>query len=522
MFRRKVVDNLIEERILAGLITNTSYCKNVSRLLKKDIFIIPYSSIVLKWCLDYFKTYNEAPGKHILDIFEMESISGNLKAEDRDLIGAFVDKLLANYEKESETNFAFLEDKTIAYVKKRSLKNTADKMNRLLENDKVDDAESELEKYKQTSKATSTAFDPLCDEVVKKFFDNVNNKANEIFSMPGKLGEHIGMLERYWLVGILAPSKRGKTFWQQEFAVQAIMAKKKVLFVSLEMNEKGILKRLYKRLTGFADRSGDFIYPCFDCLKNQNNSCDSSNRTCKVKLLIDEKTKPKYNRISSYVPCTFCRDNKKYAKDYVVATWLTTIKREKIKASSTIKVVSGIKQAFGDRIRVQSYPKFSANIKDIMAALNDLDVKENFQPDVIIIDYADILAPEDSRLSTRERVDETWKMMGRMAGENHCLVISASQSNRKSFNKKYVEEVDIAEDIRKIANSDLFIALNQTKEEKKEGVMRINIIANRDADFDSQKSCLVLQQLSVGQVCLDSEIIARKDDETDYLSDNFD
>ena len=45
-------------------------------------------------------------------------------------------------------------------------------------------------------------------------------------------------------------------------------------------------------------------------------------------------------------------------------------------------------------------------------------------PDVIIVDYADILAPEDTRQSEkRHQVDETWKALRRLSQEWHALVI---------------------------------------------------------------------------------------------------
>ena len=50
------------------------------------------------------------------------------------------------------------------------------------------------------------------------------------------------------------------------------------------------------------------------------------------------------------------------------------------------------------------------------------------------------------------------------------------------------------------------IALNQTPEEKNNGIIRIAVIAERDNDFDQLRSCTVLQNLSFGQTYLDSEM----------------
>jgi spore coat polysaccharide biosynthesis protein SpsF (cytidylyltransferase family) len=55
---------------------------------------------------------------------------------------------------------------------------------------------------------------------------------------------------------------------------------------------------------------------------------------------------------------------------------------------------------------------------------------DDFVPNVIVVDYADILAPENLKLEGREKHDETWKMLKNLASSRNCLVITATQSNR--------------------------------------------------------------------------------------------
>ena len=68
-----------------------------------------------------------------------------------------------------------------------------------------------------------------------------------------------------------------------------------------------------------------------------------------------------------------------------------------------------------------------------------------------------------------------------------------------------VKQIHTSEDIRKIAHGDLWIALNQTPWEKKAGVIRFGVIAHRHKEFLETESVTVLQNLSQGQVLLDSE-----------------
>jgi replicative DNA helicase len=512
--KRKLIDNKIEEKILTGMIVDTQFMKEIHRMIKKDTFVIPYTNIIYKWIADYFKIYNESPKVHIQDIFELEK-SNIIKEDEKEIIAAYLSKLSNNYEQEASFNREYLKDKAVQYVKKRSLRTAADKILHLIELDRIDEAEKEVTRYKQVSKETSGVFDPFSDFEVKQYFHDLEDRTNILFSFPGALGKLLGEMERHWLVGILAPSKKGKSFWEQEFAVAALLEGKRVLFISLEMSKSKVKRRLYKRMTGFADESGEQKYPCFDCRKNQFDTCKKKERTNQIKLMNEEGNKPIYDKDADYRPCIACRGK----KDYVAGTWFMMIKRDAMKQANTLRVIRGVRQAFADKLRIKAYPAFSANIADVMADLNELDVAEGFNPDVVVIDYADILAPEDNRVTGRERIDETWKTLKMLSDKHHCLVVTASQSNRKSFDKKYVDVTDIAEDIRKIANSDLFIALNQTPTEKREGVMRVNCIIDRDSAFDSYVSCLCLQQLDCGQVCLDSEMMLKGDNEENALEE---
>lgn len=509
MLRRRTVDNSIEERILTGAIVSSQFLRNIQHITKKEYFLVPYIQIVMKWCLDYYKTYREAPNLHIQDIYTVEKTS--LKEEDSILIGNFLKKLSDQYENEKSFNTEYLVDQAFSYFKKQSLKVCSENIQAYIQLGRIEEAEKEIRKFHEIQKETSGFINPLSEDIVKKFFQDELDKSHQLFSLPGKLGEMIGPFEKNWLFSIMGPAKRGKTWWLQEMAIQAILDQRKTLFISLEMNPHRILNRIYKRLTAFGNDNKKYIYPCFDCRKNQDNTCNKKERTNNIKLVDSEGNKPKFSPDMKYQPCTFCRGK----KDFIVDTWFTLLRRDKLGQRNTIKVVKGLKNMYGDNFRFKAYPAFSANISKVKSDLDELEQTEDFVPHVIVIDYADILAPEDSRITGRERLDETWKTLKNLSDSRHCLVITASQTNRGSFDKKNVTQTDIAEDIRKIAHIDGGISLNQLPNEKRKGVMRVALIAGRDIDFDQLKTCIVLQNLQLGQVLLDSEesYIVRSEEE---------
>jgi replicative DNA helicase len=487
----------MEEKILNGMIVSDTFCRDVVKLISKDTFAVPYVARAGKWCIDFYRKYKRAPGATITDIYNAEK--DKIEADEARALAIMLGKL-SDENLEESFNEEYLKDRALAYFKKRNIKAAAEKALSLAELDRVDEAEATLTNYQKTALATAGWVNFFDKGVAREYFANLASEKDVIFTLPGDLGKFIGPLRRNTLVGVLAPSKRGKTFWLFELALQAALNGKRAVFISLEMNIERVLGRGYKRITSFSQTTKPYLIPCFDCLRNQDNSCKNTKRLNKIRLLDSENKKPVFSQDLEYRACTLCRGT----RDFVPATWMYLEVREKDKTQKVLDSINAIGMQFGKNLRICSYPAFSANISKIRQDLDLLDSAENFVPDFIAIDYADILAPEDSRITGRDRIDETWKTLKRMADEIHCNVASASQSNRQSFDKKSIVQTDISEDIRKIANSDLFLAINQTPQEKRENTVRISKIAARDEMFDQYENAIVLQQLELGQVLLDS------------------
>lgn len=506
VLRRRTIDNTIEDKILTGMIVSDKFCRDLQKAYRKEYFVNPYAQVVAKWCLDYYQKYKDAPSARIQDIFQVEK--ENLKEADTDVISAFLTKISSQYEQEESFNSDYILDEAKKYFKKRSLKIVTDNVNAYLELNKIDEAAREFQKYRDTVKQNSGWINPLEESEVRKYFKNLQDKSQYLFQLPGAIGEMVGPFERGMLFSFFAPVKRGKSFWLQEIGIQSILERKKTIYIHLEMGEDQAKRRIYKRLTALGEKEGIFIYPAFDCLKNQDDTCTNKKRENKIRLRNEENKKPlEFSEAPGYKVCEICRGT----KDFVPDNWFVSERREKMRIGNTVKKIEALRKMLGNVFRFQSYPAYSANLSQIRADISDLEELEGFIPDVVIIDYPDILAPEDGRMIGRERIDETWKMLKNMAQVKHVLVAVASQTNRASFNKKNVLQTDAAEDIRKFAHIDVGIALNQMPNEKKQGVVRVALIAERDGDFDQFQSCLVLQQLNLGQPNLDSILLKYRD-----------
>jgi hypothetical protein len=503
MIRRKVVDNTIERQIITGFIVSDKFLKGVENVAKPEYFLDPQIRKVSKWCLDYFSKYKVAPLGHIEDIFNIEKHS--LDSNEVEIINDFLIELSSKYETGEELNHEYLLDVAIKYFNKRSLKISVDTIQGLLELDRLEDAEKEIQSYKKVAASTDGWINFFDLEFAKNALSTDVNEEARLFKLDGVVGNTIGFFERNTLVGVLAPMKRGKSWILQEIAVSAILARKKVVYVSLEMGAQKMANRIYRRLTGFAKEAKEYIYPCFDCIDNQENVCKLPQRKSKVGIYVND-IRQEYSAQSSYIPCDVCRFGNKHL--YKCTTWQTSIYREKMAYQNTMPYLIALKKMYGDNFRFRSFPSGTANVRRVKQEIESLEYYENFFGDIFIFDYAQLFAPEDSRLDERGRIDDTWKTLKGLGDEKHACIVNASQTGeKKSLEKESLGQTDVGGDVRINAHVDKMIALNQKPEEKTMGILRINVIDERDEAFDSLTHCIILQQLDAGQVILDSETV---------------
>lgn len=519
-FRKKniSIETDIEKRIITALIVSDDFCKNIIKSIRLKYFKIDYAKIICKWILDYFEKHRKAPNRHIKDIFIVEK--QNLKKEEIELIDYFLEDISDEYE-EKGLNVNFLIDKAKDYFDKRSHEILFVDGQKLVSAGRVEEAKKLLDSHKGTIRDTGKVFDPFSPSEINSY--DVDEKSNRLFVLPDAMGQMVGPLQRGWLLAITAPEKRGKSWILEEIAFQSILNGCNTLYVSLEMNKDMLKDRLYRRLTGRPKSDVDrILYPIFDCKFNQDDSCEKKERI-KSNFEIKEEIESLdnedipitilYDKFRKYRTCTYCRDNKidKRSKFYFHPVYWFA-KQGKTKRIDN-EIITKKSQMFysnkrGSRLRVRSFPSFSANSEDIKNEIENLEYSEGFVIDVLILDYFDIQKPEkNSGFSERSIIDTIWKQGKNIADTRQCLVITADQSNKASRLKQSVETSDTTEDKRKDAHLDIRVALNQTNREKEDGILRANILFHRHQKFNTKREVMILQQLDLAQPMMDSEFM---------------
>ena len=503
--KRRTIDTHFENQITTAMIMSTKFLTDIRPLYNPDYMKNTFARIICYWCVDHFDHYKKAPGKNIESIFLVESESG-LPKEDAEIIKDFLTKLNSLYSESQGINNDLIKQYAFDYFRKRDLEIRSAKAQTFLELGKIDEAEDQFLNFKQVAFQTSGWINPFD---VQQIFSTFDDETDPVLKLPGALGHLVGPIERGWFIGVLGPFKRGKSFFLQEIAIRGLMQGLKVVFISLEMMDKDVKKRFYKRLTGFGSRTGEdvFLFPTFDCAANQDGTCAMRQRTQLIKLLGTDGSKPNFDIDMDYRPCVYCREN--HMREYRLATWFETLEVPQFSFSNTRDHMRAEEIMHGDNFRFMCYPKFTASVSDMKRDLFILEQYEGFIPDLIVTDHADIFKLGKSNNKVGQ-IDDVWKELGSLAAERHSIVVTASQGTRGAIYKESVAQDDLAEWIGKLGHVDIFMGLSQTPDEKESKIIRANLLAHRHKDVDETVFAEILQQLDVGQFYLDSEIKYRR------------
>jgi replicative DNA helicase len=135
------------------------------------------------------------------------------------------------------------------------------------------------------------------------------------------------------------------------------------------------------------------------------------------------------------------------------------------------------KNKFGQLI-IKEYPTNSCTINTIRAHVEKLSVK-GFRPDMIIVDYADIMQSSRQYDSLRHELKLIYDELRGYAVEMQLPIVTASQTNRESSQNDVVGLESMSEAYSKSFITDIVITLSRKLAEKSTGFGRLCIAKNR-------------------------------------------
>lgn len=102
--------------------------------------------------------------------------------------------------------------------------------------------------------------------------------------------------------------------------------------------------------------------------------------------------------------------------------------------------------------------------------------------DLVVVDYADIMAPDFRTDNVIENSKEIYIGLRAIAFEFDCALLTATQANREGAKAITVKAEHVAEDFNKIRTADLVISINASEEERNNGDARLYFAASRNQE----------------------------------------
>jgi len=102
--------------------------------------------------------------------------------------------------------------------------------------------------------------------------------------------------------------------------------------------------------------------------------------------------------------------------------------------------------------------------------------------DLIVTDYADIMAPERHNNEERENTRQIYVDLRGLGFDFNAAMLTATQSNREGAKSAIVKSTDVSEDFNKIRTADIVLSINSTEGERLAGEARIFFAAVRNAE----------------------------------------
>jgi len=159
------------------------------------------------------------------------------------------------------------------------------------------------------------------------------------------------------------------------------------------------------------------------------------------------------------------------------------------------KKIEAIKNKSMGKIQVKEYPTAQASTIHFRTLLNELNLKKNFVPDIIFLDYLNIAISSrikpGSQVNTYQFVKSIAEELRGLAVEYNVPIWSATQTNRAGFNNTDVGLENTSESFGVPATADFMIALTRTEELDKLCQMQVTQLKNRYGDITKWRRFII-------------------------------
>lgn len=444
----------LQESVLVVLAFNERYGTEITFQVEPSHFDGIYRNIA-EGILSYRARYRKPPGaSHLADLFPEIRKNASLKTA-----------LMAISSQADSINAPYVASRAQDFVRRQVLKTAIIEAGQLyegggLEEGLVGSVEGILSKALRLKKETLEAGTFLSNynrlyEFHHQQSDYCSIGIPELDQL--KIGPTPGEMLLY-----IGPKGTGKSWFCIHCGIKGLTQKLKVCHISLENSEEVTLSRYHQAIFGVAKRKVPQIRTILE--KDEHHL---------LKKFRYERFTPKYAFNDP--------DVWKYLKPKI-KTWGTRL----------------------DRLVIKRFPTGSLSVDQIEAYLDFLELSEGFIPNMLIVDYPDLM--QIDQRDFRHSLGKIFIDLRGLQVRRNLMGVFPTQGTRETIGARKVRSKDVAEDITKVNTADMTLTYSQTAEEYRLGIARLAVGHARNEVSGTE--VVLAQNYAMGQYLLNSALLS--------------
>jgi replicative DNA helicase len=448
----------LQENLITVLAYDNKQGRVVANMLDPNLMEGEYRMIAER-CIDYWGTYGRPPGDHTADLV------ADILEDKHNRRSNSVRRVLQGMVALSETiNTEYVMNQLRTFSRMQRFKSaiieSADKIN-----SNAQMALPEIEElWHNLLRQNEKDFNPgmrLTD--IERVLERMKARSLE-FTTGIKEFDARGIVPtRGTLTLWVAAAGRGKTWALVQAGKQALADRKRVLHISLEIDEEDVAQRYYQAIFNATKRVGNVDVTSFDTTLTKLDGLEVRNVRPEFGLYSEMAYEEIFGRMEHI----------------------------------------GVRRF--DNLIIKRFPPNALTVNALRAYLDTIEVTENFIPDMIIIDYVGIMKVDAKNLRTS--LGHLVLDLRALMIERNAAGVTAHQSSKAGELAKVVKSTHIAEDWSIVATADQIITYSTTDREFRHGLGRLYVAKARTEE--DRFALLITQSYKMGQFCIESHPMQR-------------
>ena len=379
-------------KVLYSLLNDKPFLQNIADVITAEYFESPAHKWIIKVILDYYAKYNTYPTMEVLKI--------ELKKEENEVLQISIKEELKQAYTATQDDIDYVKEEFFNFCRNQKLKDALLASVDLLKGGEFEGIRKMIDEALKAGNSKD-----IGHEYDKDIESRFREEEDKKIPFPWKVFNDItdGGIGQGNLMLLFAPPGIGKSTVVCNIAAHCIKHGYKVVYYSLELDDRYVGKKIDSILTGV-----------------------------EVKML-------KFHRK---------------------------------------EVESAVKNLKG-KIVIKEYSPGRASLGTVESHLKQLEANSDFIPDLVIIDYPDLLKPRKTRKETKEELDDIYTDLKGMAKDLKIPVICPSQINRMGAKDEIIEGDKVAGSFQKMMIADFSVSLSRRRKDKINGTGRFHIMKSR-------------------------------------------